>query len=104
MYYLKNLHFKVPYTGEEISFDDGEVPGYYEILNWQRASDGGVAFASIGYYNSTMLAEEKLFIDNSSIIWYNDMLQVGELHKQRSATQTPESHCCITSREKNTDW
>ncbi|TSK38419.1 Extracellular calcium-sensing receptor [Bagarius yarrelli] len=44
MYYLKNLRFTVPYTGEEISFNDGEVAGFYEILNWQRASDGGVAY------------------------------------------------------------
>lgn len=85
MYYLKNLRFTVPYTGEEIFFNDGEVPGFYELLNWQRASDGGVTYVHIGHYNSTALAGEKLYIDNSSIIWHNDMLQVGELlmtHKQ----------------------
>ncbi|KAB5574655.1 hypothetical protein PHYPO_G00211500 [Pangasianodon hypophthalmus] len=75
MYYLKNLRFTVPYTREEISFNDGEVPGFYEILNWQRASDGGVVYVHIGHYNSTALAGEKLYIDNSSIIWHNDMLQ-----------------------------
>ncbi|KAK3570699.1 hypothetical protein QTP86_025008, partial [Hemibagrus guttatus] len=75
MYYLKNLRFKVPYTGEEIFFNDGEVPGFYEILNWQRASDGGVAYVRVGHYNSTAAVREKLYIDNSSIIWHNDMRQ-----------------------------
>ncbi|KAL7879111.1 hypothetical protein AOLI_G00100850 [Acnodon oligacanthus] len=75
MYYLKNLRFKVPHTGEEIFFNDGEVMGYYEILNWQRASDGGVTYTSIGYYNSTAPTNKRLFIDNSSIIWHNDMVQ-----------------------------
>lgn len=76
MYYLKNLRFRVPYTGEEIAFNDGEVPGFYEILNWQMASDGGVAYTHIGHYNSTAAAGEKLQIVNSSIIWHNGMLQV----------------------------
>ncbi|XP_060734693.1 vomeronasal type-2 receptor 1 [Tachysurus vachellii] len=75
MYYLKNLRFTVPYTREVISFNDGEVPGFYEILNWQSASDGGVAYAHVGHYNSTAAVGEKLYIDNSSIIWHNSMRQ-----------------------------
>lgn len=94
MYYLKNLRFTVPYTREEISFNDGEVPGFYEILNWQRASDGGVAYTRVGHYNSTALAGTRLYIANSSIIWHNDMLQVCEPRlaiQQLSATQTGHS-------------
>ncbi|XP_076853574.1 vomeronasal type-2 receptor 1 [Brachyhypopomus gauderio] len=75
MYYLKNLRFKVPHTGEEIFFNDGEILGFYEILNWQRASDGGLTYTHIGYYNSTAPTSERLIIDNSSIIWNNDILQ-----------------------------
>ncbi|KAI4876402.1 hypothetical protein NFI96_021881 [Prochilodus magdalenae] len=75
MYYLKNLRFKVPHTGEEIFFNDGEVLGYYEILNWQRASDGGVTYTRIGYYNSTAPTAERLTIYNSSIIWHNDVIE-----------------------------
>ncbi|XP_026884875.2 vomeronasal type-2 receptor 1 [Electrophorus electricus] len=75
MYYLKNLRFNVPHTGEEIFFNDGEVPGFYEILNWQRDANGGVTYAHVGYYNSTASTTEKLILDNSSIIWHNDVLQ-----------------------------
>ncbi|XP_022535515.1 vomeronasal type-2 receptor 1 [Astyanax mexicanus] len=75
MYYLKNLRFNVPHTGEEIFFNDGEVTGFYEILNWQRNSDGSVKYSHIGFYNSTAPAGEKLTIDNTSIIWNNDVLQ-----------------------------
>lgn len=89
MYYLKNLRFTVPYTKEVISFNDGEVPGFYEILNWQRASDGGVAYARVGHYNSTAPVGERLAIINSSIIWHNDMLQVGEILQERKERSCP---------------
>ncbi|XP_066540560.1 vomeronasal type-2 receptor 1 [Hoplias malabaricus] len=76
MYYLKNLRFNVPHTGEEIFFNDGEVGGYYEILNWQRRLDGSVSYIPIGHYNGSAPMGERLTLDNSSIIWYNDALQV----------------------------
>ncbi|XP_062860435.1 vomeronasal type-2 receptor 1 [Trichomycterus rosablanca] len=75
MYYLKNLRFNVPHTGEEIFFNDGEVPGFYEILNWQRASDDGVTYTHIGHYNSTAPPGERLYIENSSIVWHNDIME-----------------------------
>ncbi|KAM9481479.1 vomeronasal type-2 receptor 1 [Clarias gariepinus] len=102
MYYLKNLRFKVPYTGEDISFNDGEVPGFYEILNWQRASDGGVTFTHIGHYNSTEVLGRKLYIDNSSIIWHNDMLKAPRsvcsercLPGTRMGIRQGEPVCCF---------
>ncbi|KAK9959145.1 hypothetical protein ABG768_011224 [Culter alburnus] len=75
MYYLKNLRFTVPHTGEEIYFNNGDVDGFYEILNWQSDSDGGITYTHIGYYNSTAPPDEKLTIDNTSIIWNNDILE-----------------------------
>ncbi|KAI4815943.1 hypothetical protein KUCAC02_006066, partial [Chaenocephalus aceratus] len=35
MYYLKNVRFKVPHTDEEVSFEEGDVEGVYDIINWQ---------------------------------------------------------------------
>ncbi|ROJ29150.1 Vomeronasal type-2 receptor 1 [Anabarilius grahami] len=75
MYYLKNLRFTVPHTGEEIYFNNGDVDGFYEILNWQSDSDGGITYTHIGYYNSTAPLDEKLTINNASIIWNNDILE-----------------------------
>ncbi|XDV28624.1 hypothetical protein PO909_031857 [Leuciscus waleckii] len=75
MYYMKNLRFTVPHTGEEIFFNDGDVKGFYEILNWQSDSDGAITYTNIGYYNSTAPADDMLTINNASIIWNNDVLE-----------------------------
>ncbi len=76
MYYMKHLQYTVPHTGEEIYFNDGDVEGFYEILNWQSDSEGGIIYTHIGYYNSTAPLEERLIINNGSIIWNNDILEV----------------------------
>ncbi|XP_056334693.1 vomeronasal type-2 receptor 1 [Danio aesculapii] len=75
MYYLIHLRFIVPHTGEELFFTNGEVEGFYELLNWQSDSNGGIAYTHIGYYNSTAPPEEKLVINNGSIIWNNNVLK-----------------------------
>ncbi|XP_030621098.1 vomeronasal type-2 receptor 1 [Chanos chanos] len=76
MYYLKNLQFDVPHTGETIFFTDGEVVGLYEIINWQSNVDDQISYVHIGYYNSTAPPEERMIINNDSIIWNNNMLEV----------------------------
>ncbi|MEQ2272446.1 hypothetical protein XENORESO_003616 [Xenotaenia resolanae] len=35
MYYVKNVRYKMPNTGEEIYFEDGDIEGFYDIINWQ---------------------------------------------------------------------
>ncbi|XP_061072453.1 vomeronasal type-2 receptor 1 [Conger conger] len=75
MYYLKNLKFNVPHTGEHIFFDDGEVLGEYDIINWQRNGDG-FSYVQIGRYNGSAPLESRMSIDNASIIWNNDDLEV----------------------------
>ncbi|KAA0714838.1 Vomeronasal type-2 receptor 1 [Triplophysa tibetana] len=76
MYYLKNLRFIVPHTSEEIYFNNGDVEGFYEILNWQSDSEGGVKYQSIGNYNGTVPIDKRLTIDNTSIIWNNEILEM----------------------------
>lgn len=66
----------MPHTGEELFFTNGEVEGFYELLNWQSDSNGEIAYTHIGYYNSTAPPEEKLVINNGSIIWNNNVVKV----------------------------
>ncbi|XP_036392199.1 vomeronasal type-2 receptor 1 [Megalops cyprinoides] len=75
MYYLKNLRFNVPHTGETIFFNDGEVLGEYDIINWQWNLDGSITYAQIGHYNSSAPLGARLTIDNGSIIWNNNVLE-----------------------------
>ncbi|XP_075056492.1 vomeronasal type-2 receptor 1-like [Mixophyes fleayi] len=70
MYYLKNAKFTV-FTNESMKFDEqGDVDGYYDILNWQWQSNNTLSFVKIGHYKTNGGgASYELKIDNSSIFW-----------------------------------
>ncbi|KAJ7995372.1 hypothetical protein DPEC_G00243880 [Dallia pectoralis] len=72
MYYLKNVQFNVPHTNEPLFFLDGDVNGYYDIINWHFRSDGEIAYVIVGRFDSTALPEARMTIDNGSIVWNND--------------------------------
>uniref|UniRef100_A0A672GVA6 Vomeronasal 2, receptor 1 n=1 Tax=Salarias fasciatus TaxID=181472 RepID=A0A672GVA6_SALFA len=75
MYYLKNVRFKVPNTDEEIYFENGDVEGFYEILNWQVDSNGEISYITVGRYNGSAPAEDRMSIMNDSIVWNDDGLE-----------------------------
>ncbi|KAJ3590091.1 hypothetical protein NHX12_008045 [Muraenolepis orangiensis] len=75
MYYLKNVRFTVPHTGEEIFFNMGEVAGYYDILNWQFSADGDVSYVPVGIYNGTSPGTATMTIWNSSVVWHNEQFE-----------------------------
>uniref|UniRef100_A0AAV2J6P9 G-protein coupled receptors family 3 profile domain-containing protein n=1 Tax=Knipowitschia caucasica TaxID=637954 RepID=A0AAV2J6P9_KNICA len=69
MYYMKNVEYTVPHTGERIYFDNGEVEAYYDIINWQVNSDGEISYTTVGQFNVS--ANKTLTITNHSITWNN---------------------------------
>ncbi|XP_030601104.1 vomeronasal type-2 receptor 1 [Archocentrus centrarchus] len=75
MYYMKNVRFKMPNTREEIFFDEGDVEGFYDILNWQANSDGEIFYVTVGHYNGSAAPENRMEIMNDSIEWNNGMLE-----------------------------
>ncbi|XP_069003385.1 LOW QUALITY PROTEIN: vomeronasal type-2 receptor 1 [Embiotoca jacksoni] len=75
MYYLKNVRFKVPNTEEEIYFDDGDVEGFYDIINWQVNSNGEISYVTVGRYNGSAVPEDRMNINHHSIVWNNEMLK-----------------------------
>lgn len=79
MYYLKNVYFKVPNTKEEIYFNDGDVEGFYNIINWQVDSNGEISYITVGNYNGSAAPEDQMTINNDSIIWNNQVLQVSNM-------------------------
>ncbi|XP_042564565.1 vomeronasal type-2 receptor 1 [Clupea harengus] len=77
MYYLKNVQFLVPHTGERFEFrEDRDVDGLYEIINWQTTPEGELSYVQVGFYNSTEPAESRMTINNTSIIWNSDIFEV----------------------------
>uniref|UniRef100_A0A3B4UFI5 Vomeronasal 2, receptor 1 n=1 Tax=Seriola dumerili TaxID=41447 RepID=A0A3B4UFI5_SERDU len=75
MYYLKNVRFKVPNTNEEIYFTDGDVEGFYDIINWQVNSNGEIYYITVGRYNGSAAPEDRMTIMNDSIVWNNEVLE-----------------------------
>lgn len=88
MYYLKNVRYTVPHTGEEIYFDDGDVEGFYDIINWQFNSDGEISYVKVGHFNASAAPEDQMTIMNGSIVWNSDALEVSIL-----LMQIPQSSC-----------
>ena len=92
MYYLKNVQFLVPHTGERFEFrEDRDVDGLYEIINWQTTPEGELSYVQVGFYNSTEPAESRMTINNTSIIWNSDIFEVSEdvmQHAHRDHIQT----------------
>ncbi|XP_047450439.1 vomeronasal type-2 receptor 1 [Mugil cephalus] len=75
MYYLKNVRFVVPNTLEELYFDDGDVVGFYDIINWQVNSNGEISYVTVGHYNASAAPEDRMNIMNDSIVWNNEVLE-----------------------------
>ncbi|XP_053728633.1 vomeronasal type-2 receptor 1 [Synchiropus splendidus] len=75
MYYVKNVHFKVPHTDEEIFFENGDVEGYYDIINWSVDGNGEISYVTVGQYNGSAAPGSQMTIRNDSILWNSDRLQ-----------------------------
>uniref|UniRef100_A0A3Q2YWR8 Vomeronasal 2, receptor 1 n=1 Tax=Hippocampus comes TaxID=109280 RepID=A0A3Q2YWR8_HIPCM len=75
MYYLKNVRFKVPHTDEEVYFTDGDVEGFYDIINWGVDSNGEISYLTVGHYNGSVAPEHRMTIRNDSIVWNNEALE-----------------------------
>ncbi|XP_044210316.1 vomeronasal type-2 receptor 1 [Thunnus albacares] len=75
MYYLKNVRFKVPNTDEEIYFTEGDVEGFYDIINWHFNSNGEISYVTVGHYNGSAVPEDRMTIMNDSIVWNNKVLE-----------------------------
>ncbi|GCB76010.1 vomeronasal type-2 receptor 1 [Scyliorhinus torazame] len=74
MYYLKNVRFR-SLLGEEIYFDvNGDIDAMYDIMNWQRTSDGHISFKVVGSYNGTAPPGQEMTIQNDSILWNADQV------------------------------
>lgn len=79
MYYVKNVRFKVPHTDEEIYFEEGDVEGFYDIINWQVNGNGEMSYVTVGSYNGSAAPEDRMKIVNDSIVWNNEELEVRSI-------------------------
>lgn len=71
--HLRHLNF-TNNIGEQVDFNDfGDLVGNYTIINWhltkEDGSDDEVVFEDIGHYNVYAKKGERLFINESKILW-----------------------------------
>ncbi|XP_061775303.1 vomeronasal type-2 receptor 1 [Nerophis ophidion] len=72
MYYLKNVRFKVPHTGEDVFFTDGDVEPFYDIINWGVGGDGDITYVTVGHANASGGGVSVL---DDAIVWNGRALQ-----------------------------
>ncbi|KAG8450057.1 hypothetical protein GDO86_002611 [Hymenochirus boettgeri] len=68
--HLRHLNF-TNNMGEQVDFNDfGDLIGNYSIVNWHLSKeDNSIVFEDIGYYNVYAKPGERLFINESKILW-----------------------------------
>lgn len=70
--HLRHLNF-TNNMGEQVDFNDfGDLVGNYTIINWHLSKEDGsdeVVFEDIGHYNVYARKGERLFINESKILW-----------------------------------
>jgi len=65
---MKRANFSA--LGEKVNFDqNGDPIAYYDLMNWQRRSDGSLNLVKVGFYDASLPADRRLVINDSTIQW-----------------------------------
>ena len=57
-------------NGDQIWFDStGAAVARYEVVNWQRDSDGSVRFKRVGYYDASLPPGQRFILKTEAIVW-----------------------------------
>ncbi|PWA24307.1 hypothetical protein CCH79_00020169, partial [Gambusia affinis] len=66
---LKNVNFTVK-NGDRVWFDQtGAAVARYEVVNWQRGTDGLVQFRPVGYYDASLPSGQRFILNTDAIMW-----------------------------------
>ncbi|XP_053552170.1 extracellular calcium-sensing receptor-like [Bombina bombina] len=102
LHYIKKVKFNNT-AGEEIFFDEnGDVPLYVDILNWQLFRNGSSQYVHIGSYDARSPKGQELQIDQNKILWNGGQTQVPLSIctapcpiGHRKAAQKTQKMCCF---------
>ncbi|KAG7520154.1 extracellular calcium-sensing receptor-like [Solea senegalensis] len=100
-HYLQEVNFQI--AGEEVAFDaKGDSVPYYDIINWQRGTEGNIAFVNVGLFDGTKSVGEELLIQEDRIMWAGHQSEVPVsvcsascLPGTRKAIRHGEPICCF---------
>ncbi|KAM4663638.1 extracellular calcium-sensing receptor-like [Discoglossus pictus] len=102
LHYIKKVNFNNT-AGEATFFDEnGDVPLYVDVLNWQLFPNGSNQYVHIGSYDARSPKGHELQIDESKILWNGGQSQApisvcsAPCPKgHRRATQPDQKICCF---------
>ncbi|KAK9958606.1 hypothetical protein ABG768_010717 [Culter alburnus] len=100
LYYMKRTHFTT--LGEDVRFDDnGDPIASYDLMNWQKGSDGSLQLVRVGFYDASLEDDKDLLIDEPVIMWHRGEKAPESLCSQsclpgsRKARQKGKPVCCF---------
>ncbi|XP_065134738.2 extracellular calcium-sensing receptor-like [Paramisgurnus dabryanus] len=74
-HYLQEVSFSV--SGQNVNFDNkGNSIPYYDLINWQRHTNGDMQFVKVGLYDGAQHPGRELFIQEQAIMWPNQYNKV----------------------------
>ncbi|XP_069072160.1 extracellular calcium-sensing receptor-like [Pleurodeles waltl] len=74
--YIKKVHFKNK-VGEEVFFNqNGEVPAQYDIVNWQRSTEGGIRPVTVGGYDDRAPEGKNVIVNVTAVLWPSQTNQI----------------------------
>ncbi|XP_040902368.1 extracellular calcium-sensing receptor [Toxotes jaculatrix] len=100
--HLKRVNFTTQFK-EKVYFDsNGEPVPLYDIINWQKDSNGEIRFIKVGSYDGSAPLGQQLQMEHSTIVWAKGQSQVPVSQCSapcpsgtRQARRPREPHCCF---------
>ncbi|XP_067897810.1 extracellular calcium-sensing receptor-like [Heterodontus francisci] len=69
LHYMKSVHFTTK-TGEEVHFDiNGNPVAGYDVVNWQKNTNGDIEVKMVGHYNGSAPPGKELMLNPKEVIW-----------------------------------
>ncbi len=74
---LKKVDFTVK-MGDHVWFDStGATVAQYEVVNWQKGSNGSILFKAVGYYDASLPPDQRFVLNTENIIWAGGQTEVN---------------------------
>ncbi|XP_077954576.1 olfactory receptor CU1 [Gasterosteus aculeatus] len=81
LHHLKTVNFTNQFEESFFFYPNGEPVPLYDIINWQKDSEGEIRFIKVGSYDGSAPLKKQLQLEHSTIVW------------TRGQSQAPASQC-----------
>ncbi|XP_037341777.2 vomeronasal type-2 receptor 1-like [Pungitius pungitius] len=102
LHHLKTVNFTNQFEENVFFFPNGEPVPLYDIINWQKDSEGEIRFIKVGSYHGSAPLKKQLQLERSTIVWTRGQSQVPVSQcsspcspGSRQARRPGEPPCCF---------